>query len=91
MNLRFFGYKKYKSFGLPNHERIIYITRITYGNMSKNKCDININIPIFKKKYLVKHEFVVMFGNYKAVDTQKNMVLIDEDYLLTHPSVSLSI
>jgi hypothetical protein len=91
MNLRFFGYKKYKSFGLPNHERIIYITRITYGNMSKNKCDTNINIPIFKKKYLVKHEFVVMFGNYKAVDTQKNMVLIDEDYLLTHPSVSLSI
>jgi hypothetical protein len=91
MNLRFFGYEKYKSFQLPNHERITYITRITYGNLSKNKCDININIHMFKKKYLVKHEFIIMYGNYKKIDTQNNMVLVDDEFILSHPTVSLRV
>jgi hypothetical protein len=81
MNMRFYGYAKYKSFNLPNHERIIYLTCIKYGKLSDNKCDINITVPLFKAKHVVKHQFVILYGNYKNIQFNNDIVLVDEVFL----------
>jgi hypothetical protein len=81
LNMRFYGYEKYKNFNLPNFERIIYVTKITYGNYYKNNTEIDVHVPLFKQKLKAKHEFVIMYGNYKNVNTQNNMRLVDESML----------
>jgi hypothetical protein len=87
MNLRFYGYEKYKSFHLPNHERITYVIKIIYGELSTNQCDISVRIPLLKKCFIAKHQFVLMFGCYKSVES--NIVLVDETFLLKNTAATI--
>jgi hypothetical protein len=83
LNLRFYGYVTYNSFGLPDSDREVYVTPVEFKSLSKNKCDMNIRVPLFKQNILVKHEIIhyycmtadkVQESQYKLVDISSKEV-----------------
>ena len=91
VNLRYVGYEKYMQFNLPNHEYMTYLMEIKYGALFNNGCDIEVTITLPKKRIKVKHQWVELYGCYKQVNTHMNMVLIDAEFIQTHPEVKIKL
>jgi hypothetical protein len=89
MNLRFYGYDKYSTFGLPEHERLIYLVPITFGRHTANGKCITVHDEVLNYSFQAKHQTVIEYCSYRTVDEDKGMRLITLEDLVKWPSLRL--
>jgi hypothetical protein len=90
MNLRFYGYHIYSSFGLPDSDTKSYFVPIIFAKLSdRNRC-ISFRDCFFSKTHRnVTHHAVLEYCSYVEIDNEKGMVLVTEEMKAIYPGLKL--
>ena len=80
-DIRYKGYTKYSSLDLPDHDHKTYLVEFICEKLIKNGREAKLYIPLSKKRFEVKHEFLVTYGSYKSFPDNDRFVQITQEFM----------
>jgi hypothetical protein len=90
VDLRCYNSAWYETLQLPDMHHITYVVLYVYKNFSSKKDTKRINVycPTFRETFLVKNDFIKMYGsNRNLIPNGEDIVLIDEAFIKKYPQV----